>query len=262
MITVTTNGQPYGVDENSITYISPNGSGGDIYTENATYENLISAEESPADILDLSPMLSSVTNTQDSKVIITIAYTGSDIGNNLTIAAGKYQKLTDNGSTLTAVAVEPNIITVGDIVKSEDGFGTVGSVSYSFPTNPIYLNLKRIKYANKSYYGGSQIGYNDSGADLAQYYISSSVSTVENIINSSTLVWQSSAPLYINTDSYTFSTLPYKVVMVIYSGAIMNVYEAGVNGGWAYSNGVVSFLDINGDPFNLDDTTQLQIIYA
>lgn len=260
MITVTINGTSQGLDENSITYLSSNGSGTDIYTEVNRQEDLVNAEQSPSGIVGLSPILAALTNTRNSKVEITIGYSGSNIASIFTIGAGTYQALSDDGSTIVAIALTPANIYIDNPIKSSTGYGIVSTLSYSFPSNPLYVNLKRIKFAYPSLYGGSLINYDDSGSSPSQYNISLSVSTIETIINSTTLIWQISSVIYSAANHYDL--VASRIIAVKYGSDLMDVYDNGVTGGWSFANNVVNFLDINGVPFNLDVTVQLQIIYA
>jgi hypothetical protein len=182
MIQVTVNGLPFDIDEATITYISANGTGSDIYTEVDKFETSVTCSENPTAVIALSPVLYALTNIQDSNVVITINYSGSNIGNNLTIGTGQYQKLSDTGSVLTAIASLPSLIPVGAAISSEAGFGTVSSVSYSVPANPLNLNLLRIVKAVDSYYNGSLISYNDNGAEPVNYYISITPSALAALV--------------------------------------------------------------------------------
>jgi hypothetical protein len=184
MINVTVDGASYSLDENEVTYIAPNGTGSDIYTETNRFENVVNCSETPTQVIALSPILYALTNTENTKVVITIGYSGSNIGWNFSIGTGQYQKLSDNGSnSLTCVALLPALIAVGQGIKSSTGNGAVTSVSYSVPANPLNINLRRITNVVPSYYNGSLITYNDSGAKPTDYHVSLTVAQVQALIN-------------------------------------------------------------------------------
>lgn len=173
MITVNLQGGgTFGIAEEAIAYIKNNPSGSEIVIIEGNQPRSIFSSQSPSVVAGLSPYILSLTNIEGAEVTATINYTGLNgtIDFTFFIGAGRWSKLTDSGSAVTAVAQIAQNISTNQSITSTSGFATVSSVSYSYPTNVIYLNALRIKdVAALGIYGGSLAKYDDAGAELAEY---------------------------------------------------------------------------------------------
>jgi len=173
MITVNLQGGgTFGIAEEALSYIKNNTGGSEIVIVEGGQPRSIFSSQSPSVVAGLSPYILSLTNIEDAEVQATINYTGLNgtIDFTFFIGAGRWSKLTDNGSAVTALAQIAQNISANQSITSTSGFATVSSVSYSYPTNVIYLNALRIKDVSAlGIYGGSLVKYDDAGAELAEY---------------------------------------------------------------------------------------------
>lgn len=176
MITVNLqSGGTYSIEENIVANIKANSNGSEIVVVEAEQLRSIFSSQSPATVAGLSPYFLSLTDIRGAEVEATIGYSGlvNTIDFVFNIGAGRWSKLTDNGSnSLTAIAQLVQNITVGQAITSETGYAKVTSVSYTYPSNTIYLNALRIKDVTAlGFYGGSLVKYDEGGADLAEYEV-------------------------------------------------------------------------------------------
>ena len=176
MITVNLqSGGTYSIEENIVANIKANSNGSEIVVVEAEQLRSIFSSQSPATVAGLSPYFLSLTDIRGAEVVATIGYSGlvNTIDFVFNIGVGRWSKLTDNGSnSLTAIAQLVQNITVGQAITSETGYAEVTSVSYTYPSNTIYLNALRIKDVTAlGFYGGSLVKYDEGGADLAEYEV-------------------------------------------------------------------------------------------
>ena len=188
MITVNLqSGGTYSIEENIVANIKSNSGGSEIVVVEAEQLRSIFSSQSPATVAGLSPYFLSLTNIQRAEVVATIGYSGlsNTIDFLFNIGAGRWSKLTDNGTnSLTAVAQLVQNITVGQAITSDTGFAKVSSVSYTYPSNTIYLNALRIKDVTAlGFYGGSLVKYDEGGADFAEYEVGIAPATLVTQIN-------------------------------------------------------------------------------
>ena len=188
MITVNLqSGGTYSIEENIVANIKSNSGGSEIVVVEAEQLCSIFSSQSPATVAGLSPYFLSLTNIQRAEVVATIGYSGlsNTIDFVFNIGAGRWSKLTDNGTnSLTAVAQLVQNITVGQAITSDTGFSKVSSVSYTYPSNTIYLNALRIKDVTAlGFYGGSLVKYDEGGADFAEYEVGIAPATLVTQIN-------------------------------------------------------------------------------
>ena len=188
MITVNLqSGGTYSIEENIVANIKSNSGGSEIVVVEAEQLRSIFSSQSPATVAGLSPYFLSLTNIQRAEVVATIGYSGlsNTVDFVFNIGAGRWSKLTDNGTnSLTAVAQLVQNITVGQAITSDTGFAKVSSVSYTYPSNTIYLNALRIKDVTAlGFYGGSLVKYDEGGADFAEYEVGIAPATLVTQIN-------------------------------------------------------------------------------
>lgn len=187
MITVNLqSGGTYSIAEEAIAYVKNNTSGSEVVIVEGNQPRSIFSSQSPSVVAALSPYILSLTNIENAKVQATINYTGLNgtIDFTFFIGAGRWSKLTDNGSALTALAQNPQNIAANQSITSSSGFATVSSASYSYPTNVLYLNALRIKDVTAlGVYGGSLAKYDDAGAELAEYELGIAPATLVSLIN-------------------------------------------------------------------------------
>lgn len=188
MITVNLqSGGTYSIEENIVANIKANSNGSEIVVVEAEQLRSIFSSQSPATVAGLSPYFLSLTDIRGAEVEATIGYSGlvNTIDFVFNIGAGRWSKLTDNGSnSLTAIAQLVQNITVGQAITSETGYAKVSSVSYTYPSNTIYLNALRIKDVTAlGFYGGSLVKYDEGGADLAEYEVGIVPATLVTQIN-------------------------------------------------------------------------------
>jgi hypothetical protein len=188
MITVNLqSGGTYSIEENIVANIKANSNGSEIVVVEAEQLRSIFSSQSPATVAGLSPYFLSLTDIKGAEVEATIGYSGlvNTIDFVFNIGAGRWSKLTDNGSnSLTAIAQFVQNITVGQAITSETGYARVSSVSYTYPSNTIYLNALRIKDVTAlGFYGGSLVKYDEGGADLAEYEVGIVPATLVTQIN-------------------------------------------------------------------------------
>jgi hypothetical protein len=188
MITVNLqSGGTYSIEENIVANIKSNSGGCEIVVVEAEQLRSIFSSQSPATVAGLSPYFLSLTNIQRAEVVATIGYSGlsNTVDFVFNIGAGRWSKLTDNGTnSLTAVAQLVQNITVGQAITSDTGFAKVSSVSYTYPSNTIYLNALRIKDVTAlGFYGGSLVKYDEGGADFAEYEVGIAPATLVTQIN-------------------------------------------------------------------------------
>lgn len=188
MITVNLqSGGTYSIEENIVANIKANSNGSEVVVVEAEQLRSIFSSQSPATVAALSPYFLSLTDIKGAEVEATIGYSGlvNTIDFVFNIGAGRWSKLTDNGSnSLTAIAQFVQNITVGQAITSETGYAKVSSVSYAYPSNTIYLNALRIKDVTAlGFYGGSLVKYDEGGADLAEYEVGIVPATLVTQIN-------------------------------------------------------------------------------
>jgi hypothetical protein len=180
-------GGTYSIEENIVANIKSNSGGCEIVVVEAEQLRSIFSSQSPATVAGLSPYFLSLTNIQRAEVVATIGYSGlsNTVDFVFNIGAGRWSKLTDNGTnSLTAVAQLVQNITVGQAITSDTGFAKVSSVSYTYPSNTIYLNALRIKDVTAlGFYGGSLVKYDEGGADFAEYEVGIAPATLVTQIN-------------------------------------------------------------------------------
>jgi len=188
MITVNLQtGGTYNIAEDIVANIKSNSNGSEIVVVEAGQVRSIFSSQSPATVAGLSPYFLTLTDIQGARVEATIGYSGlvSSIDEVFNIGAGRWTKLTDNGTnSLTAIAQLVQNITVAQAISSATGYASVSSVSYSYPTNDVYLNALRINDISAlGVYGGSLVKYDEGAAELAEYQIGIAPATLVSTIN-------------------------------------------------------------------------------
>ncbi len=188
MITVNLQtGGTYSIEESIVANIKANSNGSEIVVVEAGQNRSIFSSQSPATVAALSPYFLTLTDIQGAAVVATVGYSGlvNTLANTFNIGAGRWTKLTDNGTnSLTATAQLVQDITIGQGITSSTGYAAVSSVSYSYPSNDIYLNALRINDVGAlGFYGGSLVKYDEGAAELAEYQIGIAPATLVSTIN-------------------------------------------------------------------------------